>query len=88
METITQPLPAAAASPQPCARDLFSLAGQTIFQVIGANGAAMLLFESYPADVVVPGQWMDRSKAIRRSKDEFEAEQYSLRSADVATPQV
>lgn len=59
---------------------MYSLAGQTIFQIIGANGAPMAMWESYPQSAVpFDGGLIDRALAVRRTKEEFEAEQLQLR---------
>lgn len=56
--------------------NLYSLAGQTIFQVLGVDGVWVPLWKSYPQSA---DGHIDHSMAIRRTKEEFEAEKLQLR---------
>lgn len=74
--------------PQP-AIPLFILAGQTIFQISGANGAPALQWESYPNEPTLAmrkGDSLDRGTAIQRTRHEFEEEQWRLRGRSATGP--
>lgn len=68
---------------------LFSLAGQTIFQISGASGAPALEWESYPNEPTLTlrkGDSLDRRTAIQRTRAEFEEEQYRMRGRAATGP--
>lgn len=75
-------LPAAARGHAPCEEvALYTVAGQTIFQIYGVSGSPSNQFESYLEIGYPIGAVVDRSTAIRRTKEEYETEQYALRGA-------
>ncbi len=61
---------------------LYSFAGQTIFQVFRNDGHLLQVWESYPKDAIRGDGEVDRTRAISRTKEEYEDEQSVLRMED------